>query len=104
MFCSLACHCAAKAKANGYVAIALGFYGECHATKDRVSFEQLKKSPSELSNACVNVGFSTCQSSDRNCVGGSNAEYIYDFPSQAPPSRIYLLILLFLNKFYSILI
>ena len=88
-FCSLACACAAKAKAEGYLAIALGYYGECFATKDRDSFEKLKQSPSSLSNACINHGYTKCKNSDSKCVGEANAEYIYDFPSQAPPGKIH---------------
>lgn len=82
---SLACNCAAKAKSEGYVAIALGYFGECYATKDKDSFEQMKISPSSLSNACINHGYGSCSKSDKKCIGKANAEYVYDFPSQAPP-------------------
>ena len=81
---SLACHCAAKAKEGGYVAIALGYYGECHATKDQSKFDQLTHSPSSVSNKCVNHGFGKCKDTDTKCIGKERATYVYDFPSQAP--------------------
>jgi len=81
---SLACHCAAKAKEGGYVAIALGYYGECHATKDQSKFDQLTHSPSSVSNKCVNHGFGECRDTDTKCIGQERATYVYDFPSQAP--------------------
>lgn len=90
----MACDCAAKAKEGGYVAIALGYYGECHATKDQSKFEQLTKSPSSLSNLCVNHGFFECKDSDTKCVGKEHAAYIYDFPSQAPEGIVMYFILI----------
>ena len=85
----MACRCADKAKAEGYVAIALGFFGECHGTKDRVSFEKLTLSSLAMTNTCFNHVFGRCQGSDTKCVGDENANYIYDFPSQAPEGTDY---------------
>jgi len=81
---SLACQCSQAAKEGGYVAFALGFYGECFAGKDQKALDDLLIDPAQSSSACINKNYGKCQVGE-NCIGEANAEYIYTFASQAPP-------------------
>ena len=84
----LACACAKKAKEGGYVAFALGYYGECHGAKNRESYDAWLKSEERASNDCINQIYGKCSEGDEKCVGGANAEYVYTFPSQAPEGNL----------------
>merc|ERR1712048_74931 len=80
----LACECAKRAQEGGYVAFALGYYGECHGVKDRDVYESWLRNPNSQSNQCVASTFQSCKHEDRECVGAANAEYAYTFASKAP--------------------
>ena len=80
----LGCECAKKAKEGGYVAFALGFYGECFAANDQAKYLEhvIKQSPS---SKCIGHDYAACNNeASEECIGGAGAEYIYTFPSAAP--------------------
>ena len=52
-FPRLACESAGKAETEGYTRFAIGYYGECHGTKDDTAFLSYARNPSTTSNNCI---------------------------------------------------
>ena len=71
----MACDCAVKAGKDGYKAIALGNWEECHADKALPGKNALD-SPSD--KQCFNAHYQNCKSGE-NCFGELDYLYIYAF-------------------------
>lgn len=79
-FPRLACECARKAEIEGYTHFAIGYYGECHGTKDDTAFFSYARNPSATSNKCIRNIRSKCHKSldeSISCAGIWGTEYIY---------------------------
>ena len=73
---SLACLCAEKARAKGYEAFGLQFFGECWSGENAVDLY------SDFGEAddkrCIMGGFVTCDDkAEQECVGAQETNYVY---------------------------
>ena len=76
----LDCECARKAEVEGYTHFAIGYYGECHGTKNDTAFFSYARNPSATSNKCIQDIRSKCHKSldhTISCAGIWGTEYIY---------------------------
>ena len=62
------------------------YYGECYMATDRAAYEAHLKNPTHQSGKCIGHDYNTCNETiHERCMGGDGAEYVYSFPSAAPP-------------------
>lgn len=78
----LSCECVERAKGH-YEYFAIGFNGECIASKDTKGLEKMFSEEKESSEGCVDGEYSKCDKNDhQECVGLAD----YDFFYQLSPS------------------
>jgi len=73
----LGCECSKKANEQGFIAFALGFYGECFGADDQVKYNRHILTQAS-SSGCIGHDFKACNKDAADvCIGRANTEYIY---------------------------